>query len=1049
MKNLLALLLFLPFAAQAQVPDSLAIAMTVDSLASISKSHCEAYQFQEALQSAAEAKQLAEQRFGKSHPGYINGCLAEVNAHWRMGNYPTALHICNETMVLQTAAFGKENAAYASLLHIRGTLHLEMGNYPPGEQDFLECLAIREKVLGKKNTAYAMTLNNLGNLYGLTGELDKAISSHFEAMQTRRQILGTEHVDYAMSLTNLGRISTTTGDYEKSINYLTEAVEILERTKGKNYPMVALALQTLGITYNQTGQYRQGEAALLSAMELMAVSMGKEHPQYSFALNDLGVLYNSLNFFEKSKQCFIQSIEIKEKTIGREHNYTLGTLMNLAGIYQENGNPKAAMEIYQELNAIYQKNFAPDYPDYLMTLNNQANAHFNLGEWAKGDSLHRAVLETRQAKLGKDHPDCALSYAGIAAALRQKGQLPDAWEAFQHALRICETVFSPDHIQTVNTHFKLAEIAWEMGQPKLVYEQINAHHALLKQHLAQSAKHLSANELQLQMPGYSGGLDFSYSALKQFGQAQPANTGQAFDNALFFKGMLLENILALENALAVAPDSLRQGYLEWKALQRRLSELYSQPLTAQSNAQELEQRAESLEKSLLRQSVFRNNTAAVTWQQVQSKLQQGEAAIEFVRFSWKNPKPTDTVYYAALVLLPGAAQPSFVPLFEEKQLDSLVQVKSVRRAEYVDLLYAVKQNDARPIGMPQKTLYELVWQPLSVELAGVRKIYCSPAGLLHRLNLGAIPFPLAGETAAAAETLADRFQLIELGSTRQLVFPSEAKPVTNDALVFGGIQYEMDSTAISQANQDIATAKHANRGALTFDEVDATYRGDTWRYLKWTEKEVSNLESVLKTAGIQTTLRKGYAATEESFKAIGNGKPSPRVLHVATHGFFFPDPKSAGSQQPTAGSEPTFKLSDHPMIRSGLILAGGNHAWKTSMPLRPGMEDGILTAYEISQLNLSNTELVVLSACETGLGDIESNEGVYGLQRAFKIAGAKYLVMSLWQVPDYQTQELMTLFYQKWLLDKMPLRQALQAAQDGMRQKGYEPFYWAGFVLVE
>lgn len=137
------------------------------------------------------------------------------------------------------------------------------------------------------------------------------------------------------------------------------------------------------------------------------------------------------------------------------------------------------------------------------------------------------------------------------------------------------------------------------------------------------------------------------------------------------------------------------------------------------------------------------------------------------------------------------------------------------------------------------------------------------------------------------------------------------------------------------------------------------------------------------------------------------------------------------------------------MLRSGLILAGGNHAWKTGKPVREGMEDGILTAYEISQMNLSNTELVVLSACETGLGDIQGNEGVYGLQRAFKIAGVKYLVMSLWQVDDKQTSRLMTLFYKKWLTEKMPVPEALRAAQNELRKRGFDPFYWAGFVVVE
>jgi hypothetical protein len=317
--------------------------------------------------------------------------------------------------------------------------------------------------------------------------------------------------------------------------------------------------------------------------------------------------------------------------------------------------------------------------------------------------------------------------------------------------------------------------------------------------------------------------------------------------------------------------------------------------------------------------------------------------------------------------------------------------------------------------------------------------------LLHRLNIGAIP--TSGEA-----TLADRYRLVELGSTRQLVIPSEIKVAASDAVLFGGVQYEMDSTAISQANAGIAYSDLASRGGLSFAYSDSTLRGGAWGYLKWTGKEVFSLETLLKNSGFKTDLRKGYAATEESFKAAfgGSGKASPRVLHIATHGFFFPDPKTEVRSERVSGEgEPVFKISDHPMIRSGLILAGGNHAWKSGKPLKPDMEDGILTAYEISQMNLAATELVVLSACETGLGDIQGNEGVYGLQRAFKVAGAKYLIMSLWQVPDFQTQELMTSFYSKWLEGKMSIPDAFRSAQGEMREKYKNPYFWAGFVLVE
>jgi CHAT domain-containing protein len=232
--------------------------------------------------------------------------------------------------------------------------------------------------------------------------------------------------------------------------------------------------------------------------------------------------------------------------------------------------------------------------------------------------------------------------------------------------------------------------------------------------------------------------------------------------------------------------------------------------------------------------------------------------------------------------------------------------------------------------------------------------------------------------------------------------------------------------------------------------VDSNLRGGNWNYLPATEKEIQAIEEVVKSKSFNVKVKRGSAASEESIKQIGERRSSPRVLHIATHGYFFPDPKKEADnlQMVVTNEEPVFKISEHPMLRSGLILAGGNAGWKGQQTLE-GREDGVLTAYEISQMNLSNTELVVLSACETGLGDIKGNEGVYGLQRAFKIAGAKYLMMSLWQVPDRETKEFMVSFYKNWLTKERSIPEAFRMTQKEMRERFINPYAWAGFVLVE
>lgn len=283
-----------------------------------------------------------------------------------------------------------------------------------------------------------------------------------------------------------------------------------------------------------------------------------------------------------------------------------------------------------------------------------------------------------------------------------------------------------------------------------------------------------------------------------------------------------------------------------------------------------------------------------------------------------------------------------------------------------------------------------------------------------------------------------------------VVLPVTELSNNNRSVLFGGVNYEIDSSELIAANSELTEETIASRAQINFNNAESTNRGGQWNYLKWTEKEIQALGLILKESHISSTSYTGFHATEENLKSLGESNSSPRILHVATHGFFFADPKLKSESSPIVlGEESVFKISEHPMIRSGLLLAGSNYTWKTGKPINEKMEDGILTAYEVSHLNLSNTELVVLSACETGLGEIKGNEGVYGLQRAFKIAGAKYLIMSLWQVPDFQTQELMTTFYSKWLKEKLSIPDAFRSAQKEMREKYQNPYFWAGFVLVE
>ena len=357
-------------------------------------------------------------------------------------------------------------------------------------------------------------------------------------------------------------------------------------------------------------------------------------------------------------------------------------------------------------------------------------------------------------------------------------------------------------------------------------------------------------------------------------------------------------------------------------------------------------------------------------------------------------------------------------------------------------LYGIENRGIIASDNSSKSLYDLIWSPIVKHLSGINHVYFSPAGLLHRINLAAV-------AVSEEENLLDRYKFNQLNSTRQLVVSAEKDKYINEAFLFGGINYEADLRIDSSKLVKEGETFGQNLAEIGLEKTSNGIRGESWGQLKWTVKEVTNIEALLKNADINTTLYRDHEGNEESFKAIGVKNQSPRILHVATHGFFFPDPEQKLKQDNSLSNEPIFKMSEHPMIRSGLILSGANYAWNGGVHVDKDAEDGILTAFEISQMNLSNTELVVLSACETGLGDIKGNEGVYGLQRAFKIAGAKYIIMSLWQVPDRQTMEFMKNFYSNWLENKMSIPDAFRLTQTQMRDRFYDPFAWAGFILVD
>jgi CHAT domain-containing protein len=416
---------------------------------------------------------------------------------------------------------------------------------------------------------------------------------------------------------------------------------------------------------------------------------------------------------------------------------------------------------------------------------------------------------------------------------------------------------------------------------------------------------------------------------------------------------------------------------------------------------------------------------------VRDSLQKNQAAIEFVSFRMFDKGWSNKTQYAALVLRKGMRAPTWVPLCEESVLTEFFG-KLAGKDAFTQAHILYDENG--------QNLYKAIWQPLENALKGVTTVYYSPSGLLHKVAFNAIPIN-------EDSRLMDKYNLNLVSSTREVAYlKNKTAGVPRSAVVYGGLLYDTDENTM---RKESLVYKAPETGTMISAALPAGLRGSRkgWGYLPGAAAEQEIIQQMLTEKKISPAIYSGTGGNEESFKALNSKKTA--ILHLATHGFFIEDiEKSEGDREllhRIGGGQRAF---ENPLLRSGLILSGGNRAWTNNSVT--GVEDGILFADEVAQLNFLGTDLVVLSACETALGEVNNSEGVFGLQRSFKLAGAQTLVMSLWTVDDSATGELMEHFYRNWLSGKSK-QDAMKEAQRSLRSDpDFEsPFYWAAFVLMD
>ncbi|MBK9108784.1 MAG: CHAT domain-containing protein [Saprospiraceae bacterium] len=944
--------------------------------------------------------------------------------------------------------FGRNSTIYGNSCISMGKWHLAKSEYLEAEKYYFEAIAIFKKVYGVEHNLYAKALNNLGVLYYWMGNFEKCEPIYLQVRDLQEKAVGRSHIDFAVSLNNLALLYKELGRYDKAEPFYKESYELIKKILGENHPQYARSVTNLGVFYFIIGDYEKAEPLYLESKRVREQYLGKKHPDYGVSLTNLGTLYSAMGNLTKAERFYLEATQIFEMVFGKNHSRYAQSLYNLASLYNDFKKDSQALILLLEARTILLTALGTKHPDYVNCIHLLAHAYKSLHNMQMAEQLHLEALEIQKAITGKEHTGYSKSLMSLAKLYMDTNRDSLAEPLITEAQSIIRSVVGIDYSEYSTTLRYLALFNEKNRKYKQVDLMMNEYLELDFKKLSKSVHYLSSEELNKYAESVGKNsetlLSFIYRRKTENANSDALNK-MAFNTALFQKGFVLHAASRL-NLLSGETNESKELNATLQAYKRRLTKEYAKSNKDRNvdEIMELEDKANSIEKELAQKiQGYSEALSQVKWEAIKLKLLPGEAVLEFVNFRLSFPKKTDSLMYAVLLIRVEDSVPVFIPLFEEKQLSLILNLFPVGTHS---TLYA--SRGASPVILHNhSSLYELVWKPIDSFLMNIDKIYLTASGMLHRLNFNAME-------VVDGSTLGDRYKLVQLGSSRQLAHNKEATWNQTSVVLFGGINFDSNG----EAELDYPNAHNLqNLNHISDTSMQKNIYTSNWNYLPGTDTEIRNIYKQFLKSKIPVIQYRDKYATEAILKKLGNGKDSPRVLHIATHGYFLPEPKVDQMDTSIENSYQTsIKYSKQPMLRSGLVFAGGNKAWQ-GVQTKDGQEDGILTAYEISQMNLSNTELVVLSACETGLGDIQGNEGVYGLQRAFKIAGVKYLIMSLWQVPDTQTSLLMTTFYKMWLgsetnandVKKNSIPDAFRAAQKELRDLGLDPYQWAGFVLVE
>lgn len=895
-------------------------------------------------------------------------------------------------------------------------MKIDMGDYEAAKPLNDALLHYFRTIKGENDTYYLNCLNNKARIYQGEGDYQNAAKLFLQILDAQTKYNPNDLTNIATGYNNAAECYRQMGNYETAEPYYLKAYEIDQQLEKGYSADKASILNNMGLLYKAKSDYAKAEKCFFQSIENYQGINYQNTVDFANPLNNLGDMYRMMGNYKKAIQYCSYSAEIRKNTSGENHEYYANAITNMALVYLDFNYYDEAEKLLLQAEKIYKERLGEQHVRYSNSLNSLSSLYLRKKDYLKALHYKNQCLQLMEKNGATTNDRYALYLDGKAAIESRLGKYGEAIKTCQKAAVIFKTNFGENNFNYIDMLFSIASIYEQSDKIKesrnYYLKSMLSYKKIIHDNFVSMSEEEKINFYYIFSDRFEAFYHFALKHQYEFAQDDSLLL-TLFNVRLTDKSLLLNESNRVYKSLINSTDTvIRKNFSLWLEQKKRLQGLYkfSQEELSKNNIDiDYEEGIKStLEKQL-------NETAANfktvrsennIFSQLSKQLKSNELAIEIIRSETLDLNEKPEILYAALIVGKDYKKPQLLNLDSCAFFDSLFieNYKTSILSQNLDLLS-----------------YKRYYKSFEKYTKDISHIYFSADGVYQKLN----PYTLYNPDTK--QYLLESTEFTQITSLKDILQKPISNTTSKSITLFGFPEYDLKTTKTDKIKLEEAVSSRF--GFTEFPELPGT------------KKETEDISNLFRQHGWNTQLYLAEKATEETAKQ----QSQPTILHIATHGFFLPDEDIEDEKIFGFSSE---QAKQNPLLRSGLIMAGAaTYATDTSLTQN---EDGILTAYEASLLNLQNTELVTLSACETGLGDLVNGQGVYGLQRAFLTAGAKSVLMSLWEVDDSATQELMTTFYKNWLEDFSSdnKKASLRRAQLAIKQKYPNPLHWGAFVMI-